>query len=606
MSTFDELPPRPISSLTAELVGSLKERTQEVLSYLVKTNSISTYFKDATSLSAFRDVLGLTSQGQLDSELLSKPDELFGAYHNSVSLSDYSDYQPFISRFFEEPCKTSAVENLMAPGMPFFIVHSACTSGATPKSYPKYRHPEHMSTSTSHVMKASNPVSKNGGKNCIVYSLVSRQVVTALDADGQVDRRMPVCIMSTGTVRMFNDMVVDRDPFYQTLKLPNNSSPLAVSYISNYSSLLFVHALFAVQERQLELINAMFTTVFRDFCHTIGNNWDTLLDCIESGKIPNLEGIDHVRESLERYFKADPERAAELRTIDTNAPGWFTKVWPDLHTAFAISSGQFITPVPEIRKYIGPDIPLNTLGITCSEAFLALPYDQRDPNLYKVVGSDEIIEFLPEDAPEESRYVIQTWKVEVGKRYEVILTTRDGLWRFRLNDIVEIVGFDPRDGQPIIHYVQRRGGSLRVANEATTEDQFRQVVMSASELLGNVSEFCVAADYRETVPRYGFFVELQGSTSTSAPSAAVAQVQAALFEQNDNYRTEALVGKIGTPVVRVVRRGTFGEYREWKVRKDNIAAGQIKVPTVVFNHEVLEFLEERVTEEFSLPITAMS
>jgi len=48
------------------------------------------------------------------------------------------------------------------------------------------------------------------------------------------------------------------------------------------------------------------------------------------------------------------------------------------------------------------------------------------------------------------------WNVEVGKRYEIILTTRDGFWRFRLNDIVEVVGFDPCDGQPIIHYIEVR------------------------------------------------------------------------------------------------------------------------------------------------------
>jgi len=74
---------------------------------------------------------------------------------------------------------------------------------------------------------------------------------------------------------------------------------MAVSYILNYKSMLFVHALFAVQERQLELINAMFTTVLRDFCQVIGSSWDTILDCIESGTVPALDGIDHVREHLE-------------------------------------------------------------------------------------------------------------------------------------------------------------------------------------------------------------------------------------------------------------------------------------------------------------------
>ena len=131
--------------------------------------------------------------------------------------------------------------------------------------------------------------------------------------------------------------------------------------------MLFMHALFAVQERQLELINAMFSTVFRDFCHAVASNWDTILNCIETGTIPTLDGIDHVREHLkvswccaiaasislftkqQRYFKADAERAAELRTIDTKISGWFTKVWPGLNTAFAISSGQFVMAVPEVR-----------------------------------------------------------------------------------------------------------------------------------------------------------------------------------------------------------------------------------------------------------------
>ena len=207
MTTAGQFPPQPISYLPSELLASLRGRTLAVLSYLVKTNSISTYFNDAGSLSAFRDALGLTAHGQLNSDLLSNPDLLFNAYHDSVTLTDDRNYRPFVSRFFEQPCKTSSVENLMAPGMPFFIVHSSGTSGGTPKCYPKYRHPEHMSTSTSHVMTATAPVSKSGGKNCLLYSLVSRQVVTSLGDDGEMDRGMPVCIMSTGTVRMFNDMV---------------------------------------------------------------------------------------------------------------------------------------------------------------------------------------------------------------------------------------------------------------------------------------------------------------------------------------------------------------------------------------------------------------
>ena len=48
------------------------------------------------------------------------------------------------------------------------------------------------------------------------------------------------------------------------------------------------------------------------------------------------------------------------------------------------------------------------------------------------------------------------WEVEVGKQYEPILTTRNGLWRYRLGDILTIIGFDPRSQAPIFKWAGRR------------------------------------------------------------------------------------------------------------------------------------------------------
>lgn len=62
----------------------------------------------------------------------------------------------------------------------------------------------------------------------------------------------------------------------------------------------------------------------------------------------------------------------------------------------------------KIRHCIGPDVELRTLGINCGEAFLAVAYDHRDASLYKVVGSDDIVEFLPIDALEDAKYVKQS------------------------------------------------------------------------------------------------------------------------------------------------------------------------------------------------------
>ncbi|KAI9568530.1 GH3 auxin-responsive promoter [Boletus coccyginus] len=591
MSSTNEFPPQPILALTPSLVAGLRERTQTVLSYLVQTNSISTFFKESEILAGFRGTVELNDNDGSNTA--------FETFHDNVPLSVYGNYLPFVSRLFEKPCRMSSIENLMSSGLPELIAHSAGTSSGATKHFPKYRHPEHMSTSTLETMRASSAVSNPGGKSCIVYSLRCLQVVEGMDDDGNVKLKMPVCLMSTVAVRMSKKMHVDRDPFFQTLKVPDQSSPIAVSFISNYKSFLFMHALFALYEPQVELINTMFSTNFRDFCRTIDEEWDMLVECIDTGSIPDSVDVGHLKDQLLKFLPPNPKRAAELRKIprEVQSPGWLTKIWPGLQVVVAISSGPFQTVVPEIRHHIGPEVQLRTLGINCSEAFLALAYDHRDPSLYKVVGSDDIIEFLPIDAPEESKYVAQSWNVEVGRKYEVVLTTRDGLWRYRLGDVIEVVGFDPRDGQPIIHYVERRGADIRLAHETVTGQELSDALHSTSDSFGAVSEFCVGPDLRETVPRYCFFVELRGELGPS-PTTVSQKLHAYISRHNENYQGESQGGKLAPPSVHVLRQGTFGEFRDWKVRVTGMAAGQIKVPLVVWDEELRNWLAERVIQEF--------
>lgn len=197
MSSTNEFPPDPIPALTPSLATSLRERTRAVLSYLVRTNSVSTFFKESNILSDFRGAI--ESNGESDTT--------FETFHDNVPLSAYEHYLPFVSRLFEQPCRMSSIENLMAPGFPEFVAHSSGTSSGASKHFLKYRHPEHMSTGTSQTMNASSATTSSGGKSCIVYSLRYRQVVEAVDDDGDVKLKMPVCLMSTGTVRMFNQMV---------------------------------------------------------------------------------------------------------------------------------------------------------------------------------------------------------------------------------------------------------------------------------------------------------------------------------------------------------------------------------------------------------------
>jgi len=54
---------------------------------------------------------------------------------------------------------------------------------------------------------------------------------------------------------------------------------------------------------------------------------------------------------------------------------------------------------------------------------------------------------------------------------------------------------------------------------------------------------------------------------------------------------------IGDPTIRILKPGTFKEYRHWRAETGGINAGQIKVPTMLIDPVTLEWLAERVVIE---------
>ena len=44
----------------------------------------------------------------------------------------------------------------------------------------------------------------------------------------------------------------------------------------------------------------------------------------------------------------------------------------------------------------------------------------------------------------------------MGKQYEPILTTRDGLWRYQIGDVLTILGFSAQSNAPIFKFAGRK------------------------------------------------------------------------------------------------------------------------------------------------------
>jgi len=152
------------------------------------------------------------------------------------------------------------------------------------------------------------------------------------------------------------------------LSVPGKTDPYAISLVKSYRAFFVLNALFALIDRRVTIIRFLFASVFVNFLHYIEKEWTLLVDCIEKGIIPDMENMDHVRETLEvifalivtfhsahdfsqKHFTPNPLRAAELREIGPpEIQGWAVRVWPDLKRFIGVTGGSAAASVPKVYQ----------------------------------------------------------------------------------------------------------------------------------------------------------------------------------------------------------------------------------------------------------------
>jgi len=127
-------------------------------------------------------------------------------------------------------------------------------------------------------------------------------------------------------------------------------------------------------------------------------------------------------------------------------------------------------------------------------------------------------------------------------------------------------------------------------------------------------EFTCFKDTRKLPSTIGFFVELAQELGKShyftknshsliadflgtSPHLAKQRLLDALSSANENFRNGYNAGWFGMPTIRVVRSGTFLEYRKWRGETATIGTCQVKVPVVMSNTTAQEWVINRVKLE---------
>ena len=77
------------------------------------------------------------------------------------------------------------------------------------------------------------------------------------------------------------------------------TSPFAVTLLPSDDANIFMVVLFALIDRSLSVMHAGFAILIYDMVYTLEENWDTMIDAIQTGTLPDIFDLGEYRPYIE-------------------------------------------------------------------------------------------------------------------------------------------------------------------------------------------------------------------------------------------------------------------------------------------------------------------
>jgi len=273
----------------------------------------------------------------------------------------------------------------------------------------------------------------------------------------------------------------------------------------------------------------------------------------------SLEIEPHIRAEVESMLSPDPRRAAELERI-AGQSGRFSpaQYWPRLRLVHTWTNGNCGLLIPKLRDWFSPGTPILDFGYIASELTATDLIDKETGGSILQVQNGYYEFTHLEEGDAANRRFYRADEVEVGQRYLVYITTLSGLYRYDMNDVLEVVG--RFNSTPIVRFLYKGKGITSITGEKLSEAQLIEAMAIASRETGVGYEFFMGfADAHKS--RYCLYVEFASDVAAARRQAFERAVDEALGAVTVEYRAKRKSERLAPPEIVPLAKNAFERYR---------------------------------------------
>ena len=355
--------------------------------------------------------------------------------------------------------------------------------------------------------------------------------------------------------------------------------PYSVFEIDNYPTRNLMIALMALAEPGVTIAVTANPSTFVLLRDIIDQHLDTLLQALETGKIERVDLSADQHRDIEAKIANRGARANELREI-RNASGKldYADFWPDLKLVNTWTGGSCGIALSSLLPGLPADAQVVELGYLASEvrATISLGQTPGVPTL-----RDTFFEFIERECWEVGdKQTLLLHELEPNRQYYVLITTVNGLYRYFMNDIVEVAG--KFYNTPTLKFLQKGRGVTNITGEKLYECQTLEAIRQLEKEFGLAVSFHQwMADEADSL--YRVYLEVTGNADP-CPAGFSESLDSKLKNLNVEYDTKRRSGRLSAPVVKLLKEGTSREFRSHYVRQGQREA-QFKALTLIYQRD---------------------
>ncbi len=471
-------------------------------------------------------------------------------YCDRVPVNDYEDLRPYVNRHAQ------GEEDVLFPGKPLMYNQSSGTT-ASPKLIPVS--PYNFERTI-----------KDRGKLWL-YGLMQNFPGIFQGKDLGVVSPAVEGYTADGTpFGSLSGLVYQNIPEFMKLV---HTIPYSVVTIDDYEAKVYTLLRCALASDVSVILTANPSTVLNLVSRADRWKEDLIRDIRDGTLRRDLDIEPSQRRGVEAVLASDVKRAADLERIASQSDRFKPAAyWPNLRLIHTWKNGNCALMIPKLKSWFHEATPIVDFGYIASEIMATDLVDpETDGSILQVRnGFYEFIRF--EEADDPGRCFLLAHELAVGSRYYIYVTTFSGLYRYDMNDVVEVVG--KFNTAPILRFLFKGKGITSIQGEKLSENQFIEAVHRAADEVAVRHDFFIGyADAQQQ--RYRLYIEFLEDYSDTILSRFAEAVDRALASVNVEYEAKRKSDRLRPVTIVQAGEKFFDRYKALRLA-EGAQEGQFK------------------------------